>query len=214
MASAATLLSILLLDGAGVLRQCLLGLATSLLLWQIISHLHVPARNVLTAIAVATAGEIALSLGWRLYSYRYALIPLYVPPGHGVFYALAAATAEQAVVRRYSAMITSSTLLVGSSVATVTLLAKHDAWGMLWWIGFLLLMRRAQNKTMLAACFLYTMLLELTGVALGNWRWVPVVPFVGLHSANPPAGVGILYAAVDLSVAVLLTSRSGVTIKP
>ena len=36
--------------------------------------------------------------------------------------------------------------------------------------------------------------------ANGNWHWVEGVPFVGLTSANPPSGVGILYILLDLIV--------------
>jgi len=53
---------------------------------------------------------------------------------------------------------------------------------------------------MLAACFTYTIVLEYAGTAIGNWRWAAEVPFVGLHSANPPAGVGVLYILLDLIV--------------
>ena len=54
-----------------------------------------------TVILVATTGECVLSLGWGLYRYRNAVIPLYVPFGHGIFYALAA---ECGVLPAYPAL--------------------------------------------------------------------------------------------------------------
>jgi hypothetical protein len=59
---------------------------------------------------------------------------------------------------------------------------------------------------LLSACFVYTIILEFVGTAIGNWRWAPEVPFLGVHSANPPSGVGILYILLDLIV-VAITSK-------
>ncbi len=73
-------------------------------------------------------------------------------------------------------------------------------WGFLWWAGALAFITRSRNRLLLASCFVYTILLEWLGTAIGNWRWSAEVPFVGLHSANPPAGVGILYILLDLIV--------------
>jgi hypothetical protein len=49
------------------------------------------------------------------------------------------------------------------------------------------------------------MILEWVGTAIGNWQWAAEVPFLRLHSANPPAGVGILYILLDLIVVGITT---------
>jgi hypothetical protein len=64
----------------------------------------------------------------------------------------------------------------------------------------------SRSQLMLSACFTYTLLLEWAGTANGNWRWAGEVPFIGLTSANPPSGVGILYVLLDLMV-VAVTAR-------
>ena len=84
--------AVLLLDAPGLPTQLGLSLATFIFLFAFVRHLPVDPRQVICAILVATLGEIVLSLGWGLYSYQHALIPLYVPPGHGLFYTLAAAS--------------------------------------------------------------------------------------------------------------------------
>ena len=48
----------------------------------------------------------------------------------------------------------------------------------------------SRNRLLLSACFVYTMILEWVGTAIGNWQWAAEVPFLGLHSANPPAAWG------------------------
>ena len=70
----------------------------------------------------------------------------------------------------------------------------------------LALIGQSRNQLLLASCFCYTIVLEWVGTAIGNWHWSAVVPGVGLHSANPPAGVGILYILLDL-ITMAITSR-------
>jgi hypothetical protein len=202
--------AVLLFDGHGIARQLILGLATAAFLWFFVRRLPVDGRQVITAILVATAGEIVLSLGWGLYSYQFALIPFYVPPGHGLFYTLAAATAHDSWLRDREPVITRGVIVVGTLIAIVSLVAFRDTWGFLWWLGALALIRRSRNRLMLSACFVYTIILEWAGTAIGNWRWEAIVPGVGLTSANPPAGVGILYILLDLIV-MTITVRMTVT---
>jgi len=192
--------AVLLLDGDGAPRQFALGIATAAFLALFVRRTGVDPRPVLWAILVASTGEVVLSLGWGLYTYEHALIPLYVPPGHGLFYSLAAATAMQEPLRRHAKRITQAVLVAGSLNAAISTIFFNDTWGLLWWLGALLLITRSRNQLLLSACFVYTILLEWAGTAIGNWRWVAEVPFVGLHSANPPAGVGILYILLDLIV--------------
>jgi hypothetical protein len=205
-ASAVFMTVLLLLDRDGLPQQFALGTATALFLWFFARTSQVQLRQIVCCVIVATIGEVVLSIGWGLYSYRHAVIPLYVPPGHGLFYTLAAETARQQVVRVRGAMITRWVMIAGSVLAIASLALMHDVWGFLWWIGAVALISVSKNRLLLSACFVYTIILEFVGTAIGNWRWAPEVPFLGLHSANPPSGVGILYILLDLIV-VAITSR-------
>lgn len=205
-ASAVFMAAVLLLDRDGLVAQLLLGGATALFVAYFTRRLTTPGVQVLCAIVIATLGEVVLSLGWGLYSYRHALIPFYVPPGHGLFYLLAAESARQPALQRRAATITRVVLVAGTIIAAVSLAWFHDVWGCLWWLGALALVQTSRNKLLLSACFSYTIVLEWAGTAIGNWRWAAVVPGLNLHSANPPAGVGILYILLDLLV-VLASSR-------
>lgn len=196
--------SVLLLDGEGLARQLTLCAATVLFLAFFVRALEVDLRAVLVAIAVATAGECVLSIGWGLYEYREALLPLYVPPGHGLFYALAAAASRVPALLRRERAIVRGVMITGSLVALATLFLANDVWGLLWWIAALALMFRSDHRLLLAACFVNATLLEWIGTGLGNWRWAPVVPGLGLATANPPSGVGLLYVLLDLIVVALV----------
>jgi hypothetical protein len=205
-ASAVFMTVLLLLDRDGLPQQLALGSATALFLWYFARSSEVRTSQIVCCIIVATIGEVVLSIGWGLYSYRHSIIPFYVPPGHGLFYTLAAETARQHAVRVRAAALTRWTLIIGTVIAVVSLTLRHDVWGFLWWIGAMALIFVSKNRLLLSACFVYTILLEWIGTAIGNWTWAAEVPFLKLHSANPPAGVGILYILLDLIV-VAITSR-------
>ena len=206
LASAAVFMGfVLLADRDGLGPQLALGAATAAFVWWLARRSSVDGRQIVCAMIVATCGEIVLSLGWGLYSYRHFLIPLYVPPGHGLFYALAAESANQEWLRRRERVIVRSVVAVGTLIALASLALASDVWGFLWWLGALALIGRSRNQLLLSTCFVYTILLEWAGTAIGNWRWAADVPFVRLHSANPPAGVGILYILLDLIVVGITT---------
>lgn len=208
-ASALFMIVLLLVDRAGLAQQLALGAATAAFLWIFVRRCDVDPRQVICCILVATTGEVILSLGWGLYNYAHAVIPPYVPPGHGLFYTLAVVTARQELLRRRAEAIVRSVIASGSVVAVVSLAVKHDAWGFLWWLGALALIRASRNRLLLSTCVIYTMILEWVGTAIGNWRWVAEVPGLGLHSANPPAGVGILYVLVDMVVVAICAAPEG-----
>ena len=205
IASTFFMAAVLLIDAPGLPMQLMLGAATAVFVWSFARRSPIDGRQVFTAIIVATLGEIVLSLGWGLYSYRNFLIPLYVPPGHGLFYLLAAETSVQTSIRERADAINRVVMTIGTLIAIVSLVAFRDAWGFLWWLGALALMWRSKNRLLLSACFAYTILLEWAGTAIGNWQWFADVPLVRMHSANPPAGVGILYILLDLIVVAITT---------
>lgn len=196
--------AVLLLDAPGAARQLSLGVATTLFLLLVVRAFGLEARPVIVAIIVATAGEVLLSVVWGLYEYRDALLPLYVPPGHGLFYALAAACANNRWLVARERAITIIVLITGSAVAGSSLWSAGDVWGTIWWLAAASLLAVSDHKLLLAACFVNATLLEWAGTFLGNWRWQPVVPGLGLTSANPPSGVGLLYVLLDLLVVAIV----------
>lgn len=201
----------LALDRPGLAAQLALGLATLALLGRIARGSGVPGRAIVCAVLLATCGEVVFSLVWGLYTYRHAPIPFYVPPGHGLFYCLAAYAARQPWLVRREQDLRLWVLGLGSAIALVSLHFFGDTWGFLWWLGAAALLLRAERPVLLSACFVLTTLMEWAGTGLGSWTWHPVVPGLGLSSANPPAGVGILYVILDLLVVSLVGAAAGST---
>src|ERR1700687_651059 len=133
---------LLLIDQDGVLQQLALGSATAAFLWLFARRSGIQPRQIVCSIIVASIGEIVLSLGWGLYTYRHALIPLYVPPGHGLVHTLATHSARQERTPRRSAILTRLVLVGGSAIALVSLVLRGDLWGFLWCVGALALIGR------------------------------------------------------------------------
>src|SRR5262249_29502297 len=140
--------AILLLDRDGLVPQLILGGATAVFVAFLVRHLGLDARAILWCVAVATTGEVVLSLGWGLYRYGHALIPLYVPPGHGLFFAFAIATSRQPLLQRHAPAITRAVFAAGTLLAFWSLFARNDVWGALWWLGALALVRSSRNQLM------------------------------------------------------------------
>lgn len=63
----------------------------------------------------------------------------------------------------------------------------------------------ARARKLYAATFLLALPLEFYGTGLGNWRWEPYVPGVGLSMANPPVCIGAIYCARDALAALTVT---------
>jgi len=205
--AAAFVAAVLRLDGPGMVTQLLLGSATAAFVCVLCRRLNVAPVPVVWCVLVAMTGEAILSLGWGLYSYRHALIPLYVPAGHALFYALAVVTARQPALQRHQTGIVRAVLALTVAGALLSLYLYGDTWGLLWSIAVVALVARSSHPLMLSACVTYTVMLEWAGTLNGNWRWAADVPFTGLTAANPPSGVGLLYVLLDLVVVTIVAER-------
>ena len=181
-------------------QQALLGLLT----WGVLGGaLWIsPAEErvqVLTMVAVATFFECLASLVLGLYRYRLDNLPLYVPPGHGLFYLVSLRVAQ------VPALAARSRLVVGAVVAGATLLMLRgvadtthpDLLGLISWLAFLPFVTGGSFPLLFAVSFTMTMALEFYGTALGTWAWAAFMPVIGIPSGNPPACIGAGYCCMD-----------------
>lgn len=153
-------------------------------------------RLYLACVAIATAGELFLTLGWGLYTYRLGNVPLFVPPGHALMLMLGFTLARrmpQAAARA---------ILGGAGV--YTLLAAATGLDTLAVPLYLMLavsvLSLPAHMRLFASSFVLTLTLELYGTALGNWVWHREVPWVGLVTTNPPAIAGAFYCTLHALV--------------
>lgn len=185
-----------------IVGQFAIGLAVWALLLALLAPLAAPARAVfLACVAIATAGELFLSLGWGLYVYRLENVPLFVPPGHALMLMLGIALARrmpEAAARAIfgaAAAYAAAAWLFGWDTLAVPLLL----------VIVVAALALPAHRRLLASTFVLCLSLELYGTSLGNWSWLPDVPWVGLVTTNPPALAGAFYCALD---ALVLASLS------
>lgn len=163
-------------------------------------------RFYLACVAIATAGELFLSLVWGLYTYRLGNVPMFVPPGHALMLMLGFS-----LTRRMREMA-ARTILGGAGAYTI--LAAVTGLDTLAVPLYLMLavsvLALPAHRRLFASSFILTLALELYGTALGNWYWHRDVPWVGLATTNPPAIAGAFYCtlhALAIGAASILAAR-------
>ncbi len=155
----------------------------------------------LAMIAVATCYEGIGSIIWGLYRYRLGNLPMYVPPGHGLFYLAALRLSSLPILRRHARPVIMAVLVVsGLWAAGGAFLSPHpDLLGLLCWFLLAAFITHGRDPLFFAVSFSLTMLLEYYGTALGTWRWAAIVPHLGIPAANPPSAIGAGYCIIDAS---------------
>jgi hypothetical protein len=175
-------------------------LAANLAAWSLLAVLWVRSesrdRPALAACLVyATAGEVFLSLGWGLYTYRLGNIPLFVPPGHVLLFVLG----TQAAARMPRG---GEWWIAALAVPVVAWLAidGRDTLSPLLYALFVACMALSPARRLYAVMFVLALAMELLGTWLGNWKWSAHVPWLGLATTNPPIAAGAFYCVLDLLV--------------
>jgi hypothetical protein len=192
------------LDGnAGFMAQTLIGVCAWAAALAMLGAAEGAMRTrMLACLALATAGELFLSLVWGLYDYRLYNVPFFVPPGH----LLLMLAGMQIARRRLPESFAHATAAIVVGWAAYALWRGDSTLDV--FLAALLVVciataRHADDRRLYAVMLWLALVLELYGTAIGNWSWRPVEPWFGLTSLNPPLAAGAFYAALDaLSLAV------------
>jgi hypothetical protein len=194
----ATLVGVLAAEvRTNVVGQSILSAVVWALLFYLLARVDRDLRfRLMACLAISTAGEIFLSLGWGLYSYRLANIPLFVPPGHVLLLMLGLSLASHLPQSVASAIVGAAGLYaIATAAAGVDTLAIPM---------FLVLAAAAialpAQRRLYASTFVLALALELYGTWLGNWTWAREVPIFPLVTTNPPGLASALYCALDALV--------------
>ena len=156
-------------------------------------------RGLLACLVIATSGEIVLSLGWGLYTYRLGNIPMFVPPGH-VLMLLLGLSLARVMPQSVAYAIFGCAALYSLAAA----LAGIDTLGVaLFLVLAVSALAMPSQRRLYASTFVLSLALELYGTWLGNWYWASEVPATALVTTNPPGVVGAFYCALDASVAAV-----------
>jgi hypothetical protein len=181
--------------------QLAIGLAVWGLLLKLLAPMPPEARRVFLACsAIATVGELFLSLGWGLYAYRLGNVPLFVPPGHALMLMLGVGLARRVpeVAARW-VIAAAAVYALAAGIAGVDTLALP-----LFLLLAVVALSLPSHQRLFASTFVLCLALELYGTALGNWSWEHDVPWIGLATTNPPALAGVFYSTLDALVLAFL----------
>ncbi len=149
----------------------------------------------LVCLVLATVGEVFLALIWGLYDYRLGNLPLFVPPGHVLLYALGRWLADR-VPMRACIVVCALVVLAGGILA----FEGSDELSAPLALLFLLCMRYGPAPRLYAVMFVLALAMELLGTGLGNWTWRPETPWFHWSTLNPPFAAGAFYCVLDLLV--------------
>jgi hypothetical protein len=184
--------------------QLAIGLVVWAFLLALLAPLPAAERHLfLACVAIATAGELFLSLGWGLYVYRLENVPLFVPPGHALMLMLGMRLAEKMpqVLARGIIGVAGVYALAAAAIGLDTLALP------LFLFLLLAALSLPGHTRLFASTFLLCLALELYGTALGNWFWLRDVPYIGLVTTNPPGVAGAFYAVLDALTLAFLSMR-------
>ena len=163
----------------------------------------------LACLAIATAGEIFLSLVWGVYQYRLGNIPFFVPPGHVLLFYLGTQIAARLDDRAVP-------VIVALAAFAVALLAwtGRDTLGPLLFVLFGLCLWISPSRKLYATMFVLSLAMELYGTWIGNWAWSREVPWLGLTTLNPPVAAGAFYCVLDLLVVSVTAVKAWAPLEP
>jgi len=149
---------------------------------------------------IAYAGEVTLSLGLGMYTYRLENVPHYVPLGHAIVYAGVYYITKEPWVRQHRQTIIRILYATMILYSLAWLVFAHDVFGFICMLVVVLLFKRMpETKLFFLVMFFMVVYLEILGTHYGCWMWPPVWfnQFTWIPSANPPSGIGVVYFAFD-----------------
>ncbi|MGL5825441.1 MAG: hypothetical protein ACRCYU_11610 [Nocardioides sp.] len=167
--------------------------------------------RVVAVVLAATTGEIVGSIIWGLYIYRLENLPLFVPAGHGLVYLAGWRISQLGLLARHRTRFIGVVIALIATWGVVGLsgaLGRHDVAGAVGCVVVLAFLLTSRNAPLIAGVFMVVAVLEIYGVWIGTWSWVPIVP--GLRFAdvtvgmgNPPSGAVSGYVGFDITGMVL-----------
>ena len=155
----------------------------------------------------SAVAEYIFSSVLEVYTYRLAIVPLYVPLGHAILFstglmlaklsALASRDKLQTILVSIQGLIFAGVIILYQDLFTAVLGLLFES--IVWWRGYRLIYS--------IMCFL-VLYIELLGTSLGCWTWQEYA-FDLFHTTNPPFGAFVFYVFGD--IAILKVTRSFTT---
>jgi len=159
-------------------------------------------KIMLLTIPVSAVGEVILSMGIELYTYKFGYVPIYVPFGHAIVIGSGFQLLWRAGVHERAPMIINRFLVFYAVLFLGVFLIFGDSFtvllGLLYFMGVFAMRQRVIYMFMP----IFVLFVEFVGTAFGCWSWSPK-PFAILSTTNPPMGSVMFYVYLDMIVMAL-----------
>jgi hypothetical protein len=159
-------------------------------------------KIMLLTIPVSAVGEVILSMGIELYTYKFGYVPIYVPFGHAIVIGSGFQLLWRARLHDHASAIIRQSLIFYGALFLGVFWVYGDSFtvllGILFFIGVLSMRQRMIYMFMP----LFVLFVEFVGTAFGCWAWAPR-PFGVLSTTNPPMGSVMFYVYLDMIVMML-----------
>ncbi|MBI3811745.1 MAG: hypothetical protein HY283_06030 [Nitrospirae bacterium] len=159
-------------------------------------------KIMLLTIPVSAVGEVILSMGIELYTYKFAYVPIYVPFGHAIVIGSGFQLLWRAEVHDHASALIRRFLIFYAALFLGVFWVFGDSFtvllGLLYFLGVFAMRQRVIYMFMP----IFVLFVEFVGTAFGCWSWAPR-PFEIMSTTNPPMGSVMFYVYLDMIVMAL-----------
>lgn len=159
-------------------------------------------KIMLITIPVSAVGEVILSMGIELYTYKFGTVPIYVPFGHAIVIGSGFQLLWQAGVHERADAIINRFLILYAALFLGVFLIFGDSFTVLLGLLFFLGVFAMKQRVIYMFMPIFVLFVEFVGTAFGCWSWSPS-PFGFLSTTNPPMGSVMFYVYLDMIVMML-----------
>ncbi len=180
--------------------QILSNLAAPLYFLVMLSGLRTEQRLMaLIFVPFSALGEYVFSLVFQLYTYKFMMVPFYVPFGHAILFSTGLLIAELPWVIANEGRTRYVLLAFHAALFGGAILALHDTLSALFGVLFVIILYRKRGRPFYLIMGVLVLYIELVGTAFDCWVWDPT-PFQVLQTTNPPVGAFACYVVADILV--------------
>jgi hypothetical protein len=189
-----------ILRATGFPGQLVSDILAPLFLLLLLPHLApMQRRATLLFVPFSALGEYVFSLVFGLYTYAEGGVPLYVPFGHAILFAVGLLIGELRPIISYSGFVRWALIAFHAALIGGAWLALGDTLSALFGLLFVVVMVRKRGRVFYLIMGVLVLYIELVGTAFGCWYWWPN-PWGVLHTLNPPVGAFACYVVADVVV--------------
>jgi hypothetical protein len=160
-------------------------------------------KLMLVMVVLSYIGELLFCKVLGFYTYRTAMIPLYVPFGHAIVYASGYILAHSTFAIKWEARLRIVFACGFAGLFLLVGLLFHDVFSLIFGAVFFLLLRRKRWENMYYFIAICVIIIELIGTYFKCWTWEPKI-FGYISTSNPPMGAVFFYAGGDVLLAKIV----------